>query len=253
MLDKTSSQEQFGAVAAAYLTSKAHDRPAELAATLDRCAIKGGRVLDIGTGAGHMAFALSPRVDAVVAFDLTPAMLAVVEAEAKVRGLANISASLGDAESLPYEAGTFDGVSCRVAAHHFHNVERFVCEAHRVLKPGGWFLLIDTVSIKNQDVALALDSIERRRDPSHVWNLSPMEWVLQAEASGFNVIWEESIPKPIGLEEWLIRMQVPDWSATRLRRDIFNSTGPLRDYLNPRTREGETFFDLLELTLFCRK
>src|SRR5579883_3136335 len=140
-------QENFGAVAAAYVTSKVHARGPDLDWLVEAAALTGTeRVLDVATGGGHTAFALAPYAAEVVALDLTRPMLEVAQKEANARGFTNIHYLEGDAQNLPCEDASFDVVACRYAAHHFPRVRQAALEWARVLKPDGKLLLIDSTS-----------------------------------------------------------------------------------------------------------
>lgn len=249
MTDGPSSRDQFGPVADKYLTSAVHADGAALERLVRVVSPDGGRILDVGTGAGHVAYALAPFVDEVVAFDLTPEMLGVVEREALARGLTNILTVEGDATAMPFEDGAFDGVACRVAAHHFLDVEDFVRESARVLKPGGWFLLVDTVSPEDDEAARTINRVEAIRDPSHVWNLKVSDWVGLFGRFGFEVRHTETNRKVLDLEDWMTRMRVAAEIQPILRVRILESKGAVRDYFNPR----DGVFDLLEGMVFGLK
>lgn len=49
----------------------------------------------------------------------------------------------GDAEELPFGAGTFDAVVNVESSHCYGNFEKFLSEVSRVLRPGGAFLFAD--------------------------------------------------------------------------------------------------------------
>ena len=51
---------------------------------------------------------------------------------------------LGSANKLPWADGTFDVVTCIQSFHHYPYADEAMREAHRVLKPGGLYLLSDT-------------------------------------------------------------------------------------------------------------
>jgi ubiquinone/menaquinone biosynthesis C-methylase UbiE len=79
------------------------------------------RMLDVATGGGHCAFALAPLVQHITATDITAEMLIAASTVAHERGLDNITFEPADAEALPYTDGSFDLVTCRIAAHHFND------------------------------------------------------------------------------------------------------------------------------------
>jgi ubiquinone/menaquinone biosynthesis C-methylase UbiE len=94
----------------------------------------GTRLLDVATGPGYVAASARERGASVVALDFSQAMLA------KARALhPAIDFRLGDAEQLPFDAGTFDAVAMSFGLLHLGDPERALREAQRVLVRGGRF------------------------------------------------------------------------------------------------------------------
>src|SRR5258708_40285273 len=82
---------QFGPRAADYLTSAVHAAGEDLQQLAAIVAGAGtARLLDLGCGAGHVAFAVAPAVAEVVAYDLSADMLAVGAESAAQRGLRHL-------------------------------------------------------------------------------------------------------------------------------------------------------------------
>ena len=145
------------------------------------------RVLDIACGAGHTGLHVASLGHSVVLCDISEAMLERVQEAATSRGL-NVETKCHVAEKLPYDSDSFDLVTCRVAAHHFSDVNSFVREAARVLKPGGHFLLIDGSIPDGERVAQDwLHQVEKLRDPSHVRFLPIGEWTALCSSAGFKI------------------------------------------------------------------
>ncbi|MBD5516809.1 MAG: class I SAM-dependent methyltransferase [Lachnospiraceae bacterium] len=46
----------------------------------------------------------------------------------------------------PFSDGSFDVVTCSICFHHYPNPEKFFMSLHRVLRPGGRFILRDMAS-----------------------------------------------------------------------------------------------------------
>lgn len=185
-MDQTRAiQERFGPAAAAYAVSAVHRQGPDLEAMLAAGLRTGGeRVLDVGCGAGHTALAFARVAAEVVALDLTEAMLAQAGALARERGLANVSLQQGDAAALPFPAGRFDVVTSRLCAHHYAAPQQAVCEAARVLVPGGLFLLSDTVAPEDPARDTFLNCFELLRDASHVRDHRVSEWLAMFRAAG---------------------------------------------------------------------
>ena len=131
------------------------------------------QVLDVATGAGHTGLFLASLGHEVTLADLAQPMLDRAAAAAAKRGL-RVQTRLHPAEQFPYTDACFDLVTCRVAAHHFSSPEDFIRETARVLRPGGWFLLIDGSVEDNQlEAEEWLHQVEKFRDPSHHRLLTP--------------------------------------------------------------------------------
>ena len=75
-------------------------------------------VLDVACGAGHVAEVVAPQVRTVVGIDLTVELLELGAERLAQAGIANVVLQEGNAEALPFVAGSFDLVSCLAALHH---------------------------------------------------------------------------------------------------------------------------------------
>jgi len=92
------------------------------------------RALDVGCGTGHSTVALLPYATSIVGLDSSAEMLAQAPAHP------SIEYRKGYAEALPFRRESFGLVTVSAAAHWFDH-ERFLAEAARVLRPGGWLVL----------------------------------------------------------------------------------------------------------------
>ena len=95
-------------------------------------------VLDVATGTGFTALEFAPYVATVDAVDVSTGMLDVARKYAAERAIDNISFSEASAESLPFADGSFDIVTCRIAAHHFQSVRRAIRRGSRASAETGW-------------------------------------------------------------------------------------------------------------------
>ena len=189
------SRDQFERHSANYGKSHILANTADVALALaDIEVLPDSWALDVATGGGHTAIYLASRGFTVTASDISPAMLDSAERLAAERGL-SIKTRLHEAETLPYSPASYDLVTCRVAAHHFSNRESFLAEVARVLKPGGYFLLIDGSIPDGEPVAEQwIHKLEKMRDPSHGRFLSPGAWQELCRRNQLSVVRCETTP-----------------------------------------------------------
>ena len=199
-------QSQFGAVAAAYVTSAGHAGGDDLDQLLAwGRALRPRRVLDVATGAGHTALAFAGLGARVTAFDLTEAMLRTARGFLTERGAADVRFVAGDVEALPFRAGTFDVVTCRIAAHHFANVGPAVRQIAATVRPGGSFLVQDILGHDDAGASAFITEVERRRDPSHVRAYRAAEWKAILKGAGLTVMDDVVLRKGRPWEDWTTR------------------------------------------------
>ena len=203
---KSLSQARFGQFAEGYVSSQSHAKGYDL----DRMVAitqpqPDWQVLDVATGGGHTALKFAPYVTRVLATDLTPNMLAAARDFIAGQGVTNVDFELADAEDLPFEADSFDLVTCRIAPHHFPECARFIERAARVLKPGGILLVQDHLLPEEEAAARYIDDFEQLRDPSHHRAFSQTEWFAMFEAANLRVKHTEEIIKRHTLLPWAER------------------------------------------------
>jgi len=180
----------------AYRTSSIHAAGEDLDLVVEWCEpAPGVTVLDVATGGGHVARRLRELGVTVVTTDPAPGMKAD---------------STAPAEALPFADDSFDAVACRIAAHHFADVQAAVREMARVAK--------DRVVIcDNTFVSETSEQADRLRDPSHVRNYGVAEWHSFFELAGLEVTDERFMERPLEVEPWLARVGCEGETAARVR------------------------------------
>jgi len=153
------------------------------------------KVLDVATGGGHVARRLRDEGCTVVTVDPAPGMQPDVVAPA---------------ERLPFEDGSFDVATCRIAAHHFQDIRKAVAEMARVTQK--LVVIEDNVFLDEQ-----VEEAERLRDPTHVRCYSEQEWKDLLNAAGLEVEQVERFERHPALEGWLERVETPPGDAQRVR------------------------------------
>ncbi|MDB5726052.1 MAG: ubiE [Novosphingobium sp.] len=202
--------QHYGPRASAYVLSAVHASGPDLDQMEGLLSAKrSGRVLDLGCGGGHVSYRAAQYADEVIACDVTPAMVAAVEATAAARGISNIRGVVGAAEALPFADAYFDAVLCRFTAHHWADLPAGLAEARRVAKTGALLVFIDTVAPVDRACDTHLQTIEYLRDPSHARNYTVAELEGALAVAGFG---NESVtvrPLRMDFAVWTQRTNTP--------------------------------------------
>ena len=153
------------------------------------------KVLDVATGGGHVARRLREESCTVITVDPAPGMKPDVVASA---------------EELPFADGSFDVVTCRIAAHHFQDIRAAVAEMARIAQRV--VVIEDNVFIDD-----AVEEAERLRDPTHVRCYSEDEWKELLTAAGLEVEQVERFERHPVVDDWLARVETPPADGARVR------------------------------------
>ncbi len=126
------------------------------------------QMLDVACGPGSVVAAFAPLVAHAEGVDATPAMLAEAHKLAAEKRLRNVGFRNGSAYALPYRDATFDVVATRFAFLHLEDPRAAFAEMVRVARAGARIVLCDAVASDDPAKALALNEMDRWRDPSTV-------------------------------------------------------------------------------------
>jgi len=162
-------------------------------------------VVDLGAGSGSFALAAAPLCRRVVAVDVSPAMLAILYAEAAARGLGNVEGVRGGFLTYAHQGDPADVVYSRHALHHLPDFWKALALARvaSILRPGGVLRLRDLVyACEPRDIERVIepwlaagaarpeDGWTRQELETHVREeCSPFSWALEAmlEHAGFQI------------------------------------------------------------------
>jgi SAM-dependent methyltransferase len=182
--------------AQAFRESPTHREGPDLDLLVEMCEPGGGvKALDVATGGGHVARRLREQGCDVVTVDPAPGMRADVVARA---------------EQLPFDDGSFDVVTCRIAPHHFEDVRAAVAEMARVAQR--LLVIEDNLFVDEQ-----VEEAERLRDPTHVRCYSEAEWREMLTDAGLEVERVERLERSRDVDDWLARIDPPPADAERVK------------------------------------
>lgn len=109
------------------------------------------RIMDLCTGTGDLAIRLAKMTDGkleITGYDFSKPMLDLAKQKAVKAKQQKIIFTQGDAAAMPYKDGYFDSIGIAFAFRNLtfknHDTPRFLKEIHRVLKPGGRFVIIES-------------------------------------------------------------------------------------------------------------
>ena len=183
--------------AEAYRQSPEHREGADLDLVVE-WATGARTALDVASGGGHVARRLREAGLDVVSSDPSPGMQADVVCLA---------------EDLPFADASFDVVACRLAPHHFEDVQAGISEMARVSR--GLVLVVDNLRMGEDD-----ENANRLRDPSHVRNYSEEEWRELFAGAGLDVEDLRTMEVTLRFQPWLDRTGTSAEDGDRIRELI---------------------------------
>jgi SAM-dependent methyltransferase len=214
----------------------------------------GWRALDVATGGGHTGLLLAARGCVVTLGDISKNMLERAALLAAERGL-RVATREFPAEAMPFGAGEFDLVSCRVAPHHFSDPAGFIREVARVLRPGGYFLLIDgSIDDGRPEAEAWLHQVEKLRDPSHHRTWSDATWQRWCEAAGLTVRHGELQPMKQPDLEWYFDAAATSPENREKVRELIRTVPPaVKEFMRLGEEDGKTVWWWQRLVLVAQK
>ena len=168
---------------------------------LDRLAPRAGQtILDIGSGPGFLACELAVAVGPtgrVHGVDPSEAMLAMARSRDCGPNAAPVEYSTGTAGRLPFPDSTFDIVTATQVYEYVPDIDEALAEAHRVLRPDGQLLALDT---DWDSIVWHSSDPERMRRVLAAWDehladpYLPRRLMARLETAGFTVTHRSTIP-----------------------------------------------------------
>ena len=145
--------------------------------TASQMPIEGLKVLEVGSGRGGGASFVARYHNPSEMIGLDYSESAIELSRRLHKDVPNLQFIKGDAESLPFEDHTFDAVINVESSHCYGNVDAFVKEVSRVLKPDGYFSWVD---LRGKDMVDETESIFNLAELNLIHNETITKEVIQA-------------------------------------------------------------------------
>ena len=104
---------------------------------------RGEHILDMAGGTGDIAFRMAAKGAQVTVSDINPDMLAVGMERAKKREIDGLIWQVENAEKLSFADASFDAYTIAFGIRNVTDIPAALREAHRVLKRGGRFYVLE--------------------------------------------------------------------------------------------------------------
>ena len=201
----------------------------------------GSKVLDVAAGAGGQTLAAARRAGpsgAVLATDISPAILEFAERRASQAGLTNVATREMDGESPEVEGATFDAVISRLGLIYLPD-QLGALEAHRrALRPGGrTAAVVYSTADRNEFFSIPVSIIRRRAElpapapgqpgPFSLGGDGVLEQLLQS--AGFGDIEVRRIDAPLSMSSAA--------ECVRFEQESFGALHQMLGGLEPAQRE----------------
>ena len=202
-----------------------------------------GKYLDLGTGNGYVAFALSSNLPNAEIEGLDIAQNSIIKNNQIVedKALQNICFKPYNGISLPYENSTFDGIISSYAFHHFPNVENSITELNRILKNNGFFILSDPITYQH-DNSNFIDKFQKLKKDGHI-HFYLEEEILDLFRK-YSFIQENSFYNYV---------RYPRSLDDRYRNLISQSSAKILNLYNIEIQNDQVFIEIKVLNSFFRK
>lgn len=146
-------------------------------------------ILDLGTGSGYVAFALSKKFNQckVIGLDIVTDTLSRNRDIISKSNISNLNFFDYDGFIFPFPNNSIDCIVTRYALHHFPDIENSFKEMYRVLKSNGKLVIADPMP-NEMDKDRFVDKYMQIKQDGHIKFYSQTEYKKMLEIVGLKLI-----------------------------------------------------------------
>jgi len=157
------------------------------------------QVIDLGCGSGQLAIPLAKSAEKVLAVDIAPTMLQILEKKAAAAGISNIETKCCSLEALNLPAGSLDLAVSNYVLHHLSDQQKqeVIRKTFNWLRPGGRIVVGDMMfgrGVTSDDRKIIYSKIQKlaKLGPGGWWRIlkNIVRFTLRVQE------------KPVSVETW---------------------------------------------------
>jgi len=203
-------------------------------------------LLDIGSGNGISALSFALNGYKTTAFEPDPSSIVGYNAIKKLKNvykINNLDVFNGYGENIPFEDNSFDIVFVRQTLHHAQNLQKFINEAHRVLKKGGIFFSVrDHVIYNKKDKEKFLKTHPLNKFYGGENAFTKNEYITGIKNSGLTLIKEFSHFDTV--------INYHPLTKEEIESEVLNSD--IQKFVNIKQRFGNLIFNIYKRLLYAK-
>ncbi len=199
----------------------------------------GAHILDLATHHGDTAIALAEAGCIVTAVDSSAKAIEKCREILREKNITAIKAQVMNAEDLSFNGTRFDGVTCRMAMHHFDDVPLTLRQIAGVLKENAPVVIGETLSPDNRTLGDFMMLIGRLRDSTYKTIFTLDDWKKLLLDNGLKMV-DYDLSKDIrNATKWLTHSPLSDEEKQRIHQAFIDSSQEIKDYFRIVIEDGK--------------